>query len=250
MTGWFSELTARAMEVASQGNIGALAALFLMVSLTEVGVPFPLVLDTTLFLLGYQLGQLWWQAIAAVLVLLLGRESGSTIVYWLSHALGNPVINWSGKRFPSLRRNLERLTKKLGIRASLAVVLSRLTAQAPLAASISSFGGRVSFTVAIARLTPGLLTATSIASGTIGLRYGYFALGIALASIFVDAAIIALGAIMGYGLLHLGFAPSPWLIIVGLVVNIALIWSVQRLLWRRNSGREGDRVQEPQKREG
>ena len=232
-----SDLVPRAMEAVGQGDVASLGALFLLVSLTEIGVPFPLVLDSILFLLGFQLGIWWWRAVLVILVLLLAREFGATTVYWLSHYVGNPLITWLGYRLPWLRAAAVRLTEKRRIQGSLGVVLSRLRTPAPMTASISHFGMRVSMMIAVARLTPGMLTATSIASGTIRLRYPYFAIGIGLASLFVDTAIITLGFITGYWLLRLGVAPSSWLIVVGLVVNLAIIWLVPYLLWRRNSRR-------------
>lgn len=224
------------MSTVGQGSGEALAALFLVTLLTEVGVPFPLLVDTVLFLVGYHLGQLWIQALATVLALFLGRQSGSALVYWSSHLLGRPVVGWFVKHFPWLRAAGVRIARLPGIRTYLAVAVSRAGGQAPLAVSLSGAGARTSFTLVMARLTPGLLTATSLASGAIRLDYRYFALGVGVASIVSDTLTVTLGFLMGYGLLRLGLTPSPWLILLGLAVNIAIIWTLPRLIWRGHPG--------------
>ncbi len=237
MSAWLSSLAVSAMGAVGHTSGEALAALFLVTLLTEAGIPFPLLVDTVLFLLGYQLGQFWIQALSTVLALFLGRQSGSALVYWSSHLLGRPVVVWFMKHFPWLRAVGVRLVRLPGIRTYLAVAVSRVGGQAPLAVSLSRAGARSSFTLAVARLTPGLLTATSLASGAIRLDYRYFALGVGVASIVEEMLTLALGFLMGYGLLRLGLTPSPWLILVGLVVDIAIIWAVPRLIWRNRRPR-------------
>ena len=109
------------MEAVGQGDIASLGALFLIVSLTEIGVPFPLVLDTILFLLGFQLSLWLWRALLVILVLLLARELGSTTVYWLSHYAGNPFASWLGDHLPRLRSAASRLMEKRRLQGPLAI---------------------------------------------------------------------------------------------------------------------------------
>lgn len=81
MISWLSGLGARVMDSTTYDNPGVLAALFFVALLTEIGVPFPLVIDTVLFALGYQFAQLWFYVIVVVFLLCLGRECGATAVY-------------------------------------------------------------------------------------------------------------------------------------------------------------------------
>jgi len=205
----YIELISQALSTVNQGNIIALAALFLVLSLGEFGVPFPFVLQGVLFFIGYQISQGAIQVIPLVLILVLGRQFGSAIVYWLARLLGDAFTNWLEKHFRSIRNELDRLEGRLRLRAPLAV--------------------------AIGRLTPGLLVPTSLASGAIGLRYEYFALGIALSAVIWDGTFIASGVIGGCGVQHLGLTISPWLISVGFITTICLTWAVGRCLSRRKA---------------
>ncbi len=207
MTTYFG-LLSQALSTLNQGNVGALAALFLVLALGEMGVPFPLVLQGVLFFIGYQITQgAALKLIPLVLVLITGRQFGSAIVYSLARFLGNPFVNRLGKRFPRWQSRLD-------------ILKERLSARAPVA-------------VAIGRLTPGLLVPTSLTSGAIGLRYEYFALGIVLSTIVWDGAFIASGIVMARGAQYLGLAASPWLILGGLAAVVCLTWGVGRFLSQR-----------------
>lgn len=221
MISWLSELAARVMDVTNYGNPGVLAGLFLVAALTEIGIPFPLVLDTVLFFLGWHIALMPFQAILVVLVLFLGRECGATPIYWLSRGFGEAILKKVLKRFPMLENRVRRASKKLGTMTALGAAMA-----SPSALLAPSSAVQATYTVALSRMTPGLLTLTSIACGVFGIRYRFFALGIGLASIIVDGAEIALGVAVGYGLLQVGISPGPWLIIVGAVANVSLIWLI------------------------
>ena len=205
---WFNELVAIAMDAVSQSSLGAVVALFFVAALTEVGVPFPFVIDGVLFVTSYQNGLVSDQLLRVILALVLGREVGAAIIYLLSRFLGNAFINWLGKRFPKLCDRMIWLNTWLGSRAPLAV--------------------------AIARLTPGLLTPSSVAAGCIGIRYYYFALGVILASIIADGALIVFGFVTMHGLRFLGLAPSAWQVVGVLVAAVVLILVVRWFWWRRH----------------
>ena len=81
------EIVKEAFKADSQISPQVLAALFGIALLTEIGIPFPLILDTVLFLTGYQIAHLGLNPAVVVLVLLLGHECGSGALYWLSHAV-------------------------------------------------------------------------------------------------------------------------------------------------------------------
>jgi membrane protein DedA with SNARE-associated domain len=230
---WIAQFTAHALHIVTVGDLQDLAAIFLVASLTEFGVPFPLVMDTVLFLIGYQIEETWLKAIIVIFVLMIAREAGSTIVYWLFHSLGNPLVKWLARRFPAIPKKLEGLTSRLGIKTTLALVISRLGAEVPLAAS--GLGFRAPVTIALTRLTPGLLSLTSIASGTLRFRYIYFAAGIGISSLFSDCTVITIGIITGYGLRQISSTPPSWLIIIGIVINIMVVMTIQHFIWR-NAG--------------
>ncbi len=58
MPDWFEGLVRVATEAVSQGTPIVMIALLLVAALTEVGIPFPFVLDSVLFFIGYQTGGL------------------------------------------------------------------------------------------------------------------------------------------------------------------------------------------------
>ena len=205
---WFNSLLAIATSAVSQNSFGALVALFLVAALTEVGVPFPFIIDGALFIASYESGLFSFQVLLVILALVLGREVGATVIFWLSRFVGDAFINWLGKRFPKLKLN-ERM----------AWLNTKLSRRAPLA-------------VAIARLTPGLLTVSSVAAGYSGMKYYQLVLGIVLASVVADGVLVIIGVISKYGLSILGFTPSSWEVVGALAVVILLVWFV-RWLWLR-----------------
>ncbi len=211
---WFTELVARATQALREASFGALAALFIVSGLTEVGVPFPFLLDSVLFYAGYEFGMLSPRVGLILAALLLGREMGGGAIYWLSYFLGEQAIVRLEKRFPSLRGKLQRVVARLGHNAPVAV--------------------------AIARLTPGLLSAASVSSGACGVRYRHFALGIVLASAVADGALLASGIVTNQSLRYLGFKPPTWLLIVIFAVVACLVWAIPRI-WvsRRNKHDSG-----------
>ena len=211
MIEWFDAVVSQAMGAVHQGNIGALSTLFFTVALTEAGVPLPFILDTVLFFTSYQSGILSMQVLWVFLMVFLGRLFGSSLVYWITRLSGNALTNRFEKRFPSLRSKVDRLINKLSHHAPLAVALCRLTS---------------------------LLTLASMASGAIGLHYYYFIGGVVLSSIIFDGALIALGFATRLGFDRLGFTPSAWHVVVGLIIGIALVWIIIRFLLRRSSSRE------------
>ncbi len=200
------ELVLRALEAVSQGSVVALLVLFLVATFTEMGVPFPFIIDGVLFVTGYRTGVLSVHMWLLMFSLFLGRIAGSTIIYWGSRYLQKPVMGWLNKRFPAICSRIEKVCSRLGTKAPVAV--------------------------ALARLTPGLLTPSSVAAGIINLRYDYFVYGIALSSIIADASLVLFRFAAGRGMHRLGLAQSIWIMWIGLVAAIALIWLVRRFFLR------------------
>jgi membrane protein DedA with SNARE-associated domain len=232
MVDWIAQITIHALHVVSAGDIQDLSAVFSIAFLTEFGIPFPFMLDTVLFLLGYQIESAWLKTALVILILMVARQAGSSIVYWLFRSLGSPLLYWLTRRFPSVPRKFENLTARLKIKATLALMVSRLGAELPVA--VSGLGLRAPFTIALFRLTPGILSLTSIASGTLRFRYLYFVTGIGMSALFSDCTVVMLGVITGYGLRQITSSPPAWFIIIGIIVNLAVVLFIQYLIWRHS----------------
>ncbi len=238
MGSWLGGLATIALQAASRGDPDALIALFAIAALTEAGVPSPLVLDTVLFYLGYQISGDWLAAITVLLVLLLARATGSGLVYWVFRLAGSRIRGWLGPRLNRWQANAAVSNRRQGARARL---LGWISARTVGLTSLSRSGVSSSYAVALGRITPGLLTAVSVGSGIVGVRYPYFLLGIGISSIFVDLAEISLGVVAGYGLLRFRIEPGSWLIFLGGIANVLLIWALSRLVvWGRSRGKSND----------
>jgi len=201
----------QALGTLSEGNVLALVSLFLVLVLTEFGVPFPLVLQGVRFYIGYELGQGSMQVIPLILIFVLGRQVGSAAVYWLARLLGDKFVGVFEKRFHKMRSSLDNLQEKLNSRSSRAITA-----------------------VFLGRFTPGLLVPTSLASGVVGLRYQYFAFGVLLSSFVFDASFIALAAIWGREVPYSELSANLWPIAASLAVAVCLIWTIGHLLSRRS----------------
>ncbi len=202
-----NELAIHAMQAVSHGNFAALLALFLIAALTEVGLPFPFVIDGVLFLAGYRMTITPVHLLLVVSALFLGRVVGASAIYWVFRLVDKPVSKWLSRRFPKLQNGIERLRLRLGARAPVAV--------------------------AMGRLTPGLLTAVSVAAGGCQVHFGYFIAGIAISSIIADAALILLGFATQHGLHGLGLRPSIWMIIIGLIAFLVFVGLAHRWVTKR-----------------
>lgn len=205
---WLNEGISQAMATLSQGNLLGLIIFFFVVVFTEVGVPFPYVLDSGLFLSSYGNGPLSVQTLRVLLVVFLGRQSGAAIVYWSTWFLGDRLIGWLGRRFTSLQSRLYQFMVKLSSQASLAVAVTRLT---------------------------GLLTLVSVASGALRLRYRTFFIGVTLSALIFDGSLIFLGFVTRQGFQYFGFTPSLWAIIAGFIVLIILVWVIRHFFFQRDS---------------
>ena len=198
---WINEVLSQIMTALNQGNLTALVALFFIVALTEMGIPFPFILEAALFATGYKSGIISSQVGIVFLVVFLGRQFGAGVVYWLTRLPGNAFIHWLGRRFPSVSRGLTRIETRLGKDAILAIAVARLGS---------------------------LLTVASVAAGAIGLRYYYLVLGVALAAVIFDGALLLLASGVGTFLPDL----PPWAIILGLIVLLVMVWG-GHLTWVR-----------------
>ncbi len=192
-------------------NPPALIILFTLAVVTDIGVPVPFVLDTILMLAAYKAmisgDPNWTSVITIVVMLFVGRQVGSGILYLISRYLGNGFLNWINKRFPPVGNRLDAFKVRLSHWATLMVVTGRLT--------------------------PGLLQITSIGSGTIRMRYQYFALGIALASLIYDGILVLLAFIAAHNPKADDVNFSIWLLIT-MVVMVCVLWPVLFLVFQGN----------------
>ena len=210
MIEWFHEFLSRLTYAVSLENPGGLTALFGLGILSDIGVPFPYVLETFLFFASYNVGPLSIQVLLIILMLLLGRECGATFLYWLSHILGNPFIGWLGKRFPWVTERLGQSKIRLNERSIL--------------------------TVATVRLTPGLLQVPSVVAGIMRLRYLHFALGVAISSAIYDLVLIFLGFVARIGLQNISREFKVYFI-TGFIVVIVMAWFILFFTLRRSPKR-------------
>jgi membrane protein DedA with SNARE-associated domain len=210
------ELLAKVMGSIAEGQWAALITLSLISALMEVGLPFPFVLDTALLVAGFEAGLISFEVLFLMIALFLGRLIGSSALFWLSRLLGGVFIRWLEKRSSSLPGKITILANK--------------------------FRRHVPVAIALARFTPGLLTASSVVAGVIRVNYWYFVLGIALSSLLADVIILVLGFLTLHGLKLLGITPTVWQLVIGLMLLISLGWGVFYLIRRRRQPGTGTPV--------
>jgi membrane protein DedA with SNARE-associated domain len=187
-------------------NPGGLAAIFFITMSCDIGIPFPFVLDTIVFFTTYKMGAFSLPVLLIILMLLGGRLLGTGIVYWVSRLLGPRFVDWVGKRSKFLRRNLERFQNRLD-RWPILVITG-------------------------ARLTLGLMQVSSVAAGTMRVRYYKVVLAIVLSSIVYDGTLIILGTLARLGLKDVGPEYSIW-IVLGFVAIMTAVFVAVHLIRRR-----------------
>jgi membrane protein DedA with SNARE-associated domain len=187
-------------------NPGGLAAIFFLAMSADIGIPFPFVLDTIVFFTTYEMGALSWPVLLVLMMLLGGSLLGTSVIYWVSRLLGTRFVDWVGKRSKFLRRNLERFQSRLG-RWSILVIVA-------------------------ARLTPGLMQVSSVAAGTVRIRYYQVVLAIIFSFIVYDGTLIILGTIARLGLKDVGPEYAAW-IVIGFVAIMTVVFVAIHLIRRR-----------------
>jgi len=200
------ELATQVMSTVVKGDLTALATLALITMLMEAGFPFPFVLNTALLFVSLDAGLISFPVLMLMITLFAGRLIGSSAIFWLSWWLGGIFISWMEKRSPSLHDKLTALAGKLN--------------------------HRIPVMVAVARLTPGLLTASSVGSGIIRVNYIFFIFGIGLSSLVADGIVLLLAYLTQNGLQLFGVTPSVWQLVIGLMVLITLGWGLYYLVRR------------------
>jgi membrane protein DedA with SNARE-associated domain len=207
MIDWINAALATLAASISVDNPTGLVTIFLLAVSADIGVPLPFVLDTIVFFTTYEIGALSWPVLLIILMLWGGRLLGTGIIYWVSRLLGTRFVDWVGKRSKFLRRNLEQFQNRLG-RWTIPVIV-------------------------IARLTPGLMQVSSVAAGTVRIRYYKLVLAIVFSSIIYDGTLISLGTLARLGLKDVEPEYSFW-IVLGLVAIMAVIFLTIHLIRRRS----------------
>jgi membrane protein DedA with SNARE-associated domain len=137
----------------------SLVVLYIMGLITDIGVPLLFSLEIFLLFASYFVGPFSIQVLLIVLMLLLGRESGAAILYWISYTVGDPFLHWLQKYFPWFIKSANSLKSIIRQRIILIVV--------------------------VVRLTPGFLQVPSILTGSLRLSYPRFAFGVAISSLIM-----------------------------------------------------------------
>jgi membrane protein DedA with SNARE-associated domain len=180
-------------------NPAELGILYLLGIMSDVGVPLLLSLEIFLLFASYYIGPLSIQVFLIVGMLLLGRETGAAVLYWLSRTLGTPFLNWLMKHLPWLCRGMEHLKSRMYGHTTLFVVL--------------------------VRLTPGFLQLPSFITGSLRLSYLKFAIGVAISSLIYDFGLVFFGFIAGIALKNAQQDIKDYFVI-GFVVFIVAMWVV------------------------
>jgi membrane protein DedA with SNARE-associated domain len=206
MIHWINGALAALAASINVNNPGGLAAIFFITVSCDIGVPFPFVLDTILFFTTYEIGAFSWPVLLIILMIWGGRLLGTGILYWISRLLGPRFVDWVGKRSKFVRRNFEQFQNRLS-----------------------------SWTIPVivaARLTPGLMQVSSVAAGTMRVRYYKVVLAIVFSSIVYDGTLIILGTLARLGLKDVGPGYSAW-IVIGFVGIMTAIFVSIHLIRRR-----------------
>ena len=206
MIDWINGALSTLAASINVNNPGGLVAIFALTVSADMGVPFPFALDTILFFTTYKMGAFSWPVLLVIMMLLGGSLLGTSIIYWVSRLLGTRFIDWLGKRSKFLRRNLEQFQNRLG-RWTIPVIVA-------------------------ARLTPGLMQISSVAAGTVRIRYYQVVLAIVLSFIVYDGTLIILGSLARVGLKDVGPEYAAW-IVIGFVAIMTAVFVTVHLVRRR-----------------
>ena len=141
---WISSLLNNLTSGVSVHHPVTLLIIFTLGALSEVGVPLFFSLEILLFFISYDYGPLSSQSLLMVLMLLLGRETGSNLLYLVTRRLGSRFLDWLEKRSLRTRRSVEQFKARLNKNPTIMV--------------------------AMVRITPGLLQVPSITAGAVRLR--------------------------------------------------------------------------------
>lgn len=181
-----------------------LGALFLAF-LGEIAVPVPFIMEGVLLVVGYQVGNGHWEFLTVLIFAFIGRQMGAAVLYWLARLNRKVVMSWLSRRTGRLTGFMTRVESYINVWGAVGVLL--------------------------ARLVPGLIVPASISSGTLGVRYLGFALGVAASGMIWDGGFILLGSGLGFGVSRLtAWATGPR-VILAVIAGLALLTAIGLLVW-------------------
>lgn len=211
---WFQALASTLTQWLQQGDPWVYGALFLVSTFIEMAIPIPFVQDTVLFYVGYEsTGRLLHLAPLVMAALIAGKIFGASVIYWVARFFSPRFVRWLDRRFPRVLHRAEALGSNMKQRSALAITVTRLT--------------------------PGLLTASTVAAGLFHIRYIYLCAGVVISALITDGAEIAAGLAVRTGLTFAGITPSPALFIIALVIMMVLIWLASWLWGKHRASKVG-----------
>ncbi len=211
MSEWFQGVALTLVEWLAHGNPLVFGVLFLVAAVVEVGVPMPFIQESALLSIGFEpTGRLLYMAPLIMITLIAGRILGGSALFWLVRKFEGRFTRWLSRKFPKIMVKARDLGARLGKKSQLAV--------------------------AAARLTPGLLTATTVASGLFDVKYRHFCLGIIFSSLITDGGEIAFGLAVNHGFTIAGVTPTPTHFMIVFVILMVMIGLVS-WLWEKRKDR-------------
>jgi membrane protein DedA with SNARE-associated domain len=206
------------LSLVVQGSPWALAIISVIGAVTELGIPTLFAIDTVVLFASFQVGLLSSELFLVILALLFGRLLGSSMIYWASRFLGQRFLKWLEKYQPKISAQINSVAGKLANRATLSITF--------------------------ARLTPGLLTAVSVGSGLVKIRFRYFLEGVALSSIIADFSLVLIGVLAKTGTSAFGIELETWQAGIAAFVFLVVGWGTYFLVqWRKSKKRQPEKAE-------
>ena len=203
---WIKSLLTSVTSGVSISHPVIMVVIFALIALNEIGFPLFFALEVFLFFISYQYGPLSSQSLLLLVLLLLGREVGANTLYLAARGLGSRFLTWLEKRSLRTMQAVEKFKARSNTNPAI--------------------------TIAMVRITPGLLQVPSITAGAVRLRELSFIEGVALSSLINDCIVIFLGYSARSILPGMDIQPKTYLFITFCCL-IALVWVILFLLYRR-----------------
>ena len=214
MLDFITESVQQLSSLVSVNNPAGLAAIFGLVLLADIGIIIPFIIEPALFLITFQSGPFSLPVLLFVLMMAAGRQAGTAILYGLSLFAGDRIGRLIKRFFPKFAGRFSR--RLVGFKKRL--------------------GNHRSMALATARLTPGLLQVSTVASAVLHINFTCLMLGVFISGIIYDAAIVLLGGLAHYGLRWVDERYSLF-IALGAAVLIGLIsYIIGRVRRKKGAG--------------
>jgi len=203
MLAWFGNLLEILVGAINVDNPAGLVAICLLAVMADIGIPFPFLLDTILFVTVFKTGFFSPHVFLVLLMLMVGRFIGTSFVYGLGYTLGFKIVDWLGKRWHRFQKYYNGIKSKTGKWVVLSII--------------------------IGRLTPGFMQMASLSAGALRISYLLLALAIILTSVIYDGIIIALGWLARIGFKDITPEMSVW-VVLGFIIILVLVLIAIRLI--------------------